>query len=233
MDIKEKNSVISEIDDIQDIDNISEEELSLEDEDEASGDGSKHRKKLPKWKLKLLIWANKPMSKLDAVLEFFGGLFEPLFCGIIPLLVMTLVSYNIFKDRPEFASGLQYPLPTIITFGVMIPILMFLPKFASAIEFITLGTFILLMKSTLLLKYYPEICSQIDPHGYYTAGPTSGGILGMAALGCAVLLLLGKTVFFCYFKLKKYRRKYLKRKHGRKKEKRHVASLDSSGEVLM
>lgn len=206
--------------------NISDEELSLDDGEKENH--SQQKNTLAPWKMNLLKIANKPMTLIDNILSFFGGAFEPIFCGIIPFGVIFLIFYCITNGQSTGATISSY-----VAMVVLICLLMFLPKVASAVEFLTIGVYLGILKSGLLLAVDPALAHQIDSSGNFTAGITSGGILGIASVAGAVVLLLGKLIFFTYLKLKVYRRKYFKRKHTRSKEKKHVAQLDSNSDVLM
>lgn len=193
-------------------------------------------KSLKSWQKKLLKIMNKPVTLMDRFVKLCGKSFEPIFCIVIPMLVMffpiNYVVAGLINNIAEFVTYAAIPM--------LLFLLMFLPKIASAVEFPILGLFVL-GRTGILRFLSPSFADWLDPYGRLTylpghspASPTvvSNYQLALAwgTILAAIIFLFFKLFFFLYLKLKQYRRRYMVRHRHRKK---YVAQLDKDSEVLM
>ncbi len=226
--VKHHNNVNSEKQDVKDIWTVRQDrKKNLKSVDE--------NKELSHWQKKLLKAMNKPMKLMDYFVRICGKSFEPIFCIIIPIIVMLFPIYYV-------AIGLVNQVAVFVTLvfiAIFLFFLMFLPKVATAVEFPILG-FYIICKSGFLRWLVPSAANFIDPSGWLTYAPghhplnssISGYalVLGWVTVIAAIIFIIGKIIFFIYLKLKQYRRRYMVRHHHRKK---YVAQLDKNSEVLM
>ncbi|MCH5201620.1 MAG: hypothetical protein J1F17_00305 [Oscillospiraceae bacterium] len=204
--------------------------------EEKLNSNSVDKNKSPKSEQKKIVKIlNIPMTLTDIFVKLFGKAFEPIFCIIIPMLVMFLpINY--------IAAGLVNNIAEFVTYAaipILLFLLMFLPKVASAVEFPLLGLF-LLGKTGILRFLSPSLADWIDPYGRLTYLPGQSPVpsaevglyqptLAWGVIYAAIIFLFFKLFFFVYLKLKPYRRNTTQRRH----KKKYVAQMDKDSGILM